>query len=123
MAGEVAHIQVFGQHIILLNSTKAAIEMLDKKSVKYSDRAVPPFVGDLLGNRHSLPLLSYGDTFRETRKRFHRIIGTRAAVEEFSDIKSMEIHKFLKRVLADPERLAAHLRMYVEYVLYLLGVH
>ena len=123
MPGEIAHIQVFGQHIIILNSTKAAVEMFDKKSVKYSDRAVLPFVGDLLGNRHSLPLLSYGDTFRETRKRFHRVIGTRAAVEEFSHIESMEIHKFLKRVLSDPERLVAHLRMYVEYFLQLPGVH
>ena len=87
--------------------------MLDKKSIKYSDRPVLPLVGDLLGCKHSLPLLSYGDTFRETRKWFHRIIGTRAAVEEFSDFESMEIHKFLKRVLADPERLADHLRMCV----------
>ncbi|KIM61701.1 hypothetical protein SCLCIDRAFT_865585 [Scleroderma citrinum Foug A] len=87
--------------------------MLDKKSAKYSDRPIFPFVGDLLGCKHSLALLSYGDTFRETRKHFHRIIGTRAAVEEFSDVESMEIHKFLKRVLADPERLVNHLRLTV----------
>ena len=87
--------------------------MLDKKSIKYSDRPILPFVGDLLGCKHSLPLLSYGETLRETRKRFHRIIGTRAAVEEFNDIQSMEIHKFLKRALADPERLVDHIRLCV----------
>ena len=107
------HVHIFGQHLIILNSSKVAVEMLDKKSIKYSDRPILPFVGDLLGCKHSLPLLSYGETFREIRKRFHRIIGTRAAVEEFSDIQSMEIHKFLKRVLADPERLIDHIRLCV----------
>ena len=87
--------------------------MLDKKSAKYSDRPIFPFVSDLLGCKHSLPLLPYGDTFRETRKRFHRIIGTRTAVEGFSDVESTETHKFLKRVLADPERLDDHIRMCV----------
>ncbi|KIM62440.1 hypothetical protein SCLCIDRAFT_24975 [Scleroderma citrinum Foug A] len=113
LLGTMPEASIFGQHLIILNSSKAAIEMLDKKSIKYSDRPVLPLVGDLLGCKHSLPLLSYGDTFRETRKWFHRIIGTRAAVEEFSDFESMEIHKFLKRVLTDPERLADHLRMTV----------
>ena len=88
--------------------------MLDKKSIKYSDRPVLPFLGDLIGCKRSLALLQYGDIFRETRKRFHRIIGTRAAVEEFSDVKAMEIHKFLQRTLASPDRLADHIRLYVE---------
>ncbi|KAL4069081.1 cytochrome P450 [Scleroderma citrinum] len=109
--GDIVHIHVFGQHIILINSAKTAVEMLDKKSVKYSDRPVLPLAGDLLGCKRSLPLLSYGDTFRETRKRFHRTIGTRAAVEEYSDIETIEIHRFLKRVLAKPEQLVAHIRL------------
>ena len=91
--------------------------MLDKKSTKYSDRPVPTFVGDILGCKHSLPLLSYGDTFRETRKRFHRIVGTRASVEAYGDTEAVETHKFLKRVLANPDRLADHIRLYVEYFL------
>jgi len=78
--------------------------------------------GDLLGCKDSLPLLQYGDHFRETRKQFHRVIGTRTAIEAYHDLESVEIHKFLKRVLADPEQLVAHIRMYVGYfiVLYCL---
>ncbi|KAL4068362.1 cytochrome P450 [Scleroderma yunnanense] len=111
--GDIVHIQVFGQHIVLLNSAKAAVEMLEKKSVKYSNRPVLPFAGDLVGFKYILPLLSYGDGFRETRKWFHRIIGTRAAVEQYSDIETVEIHRFLKHVLTDPEWLATHIRMTV----------
>lgn len=71
--------------------------------------------GDLVGCKDSLPLLQYGDRFREARKQFHRVIGTRTAIEAYHGIESVEIHKFLKRVLTDPERLVAHIRMYVGY--------
>ncbi|KAL4069080.1 cytochrome P450 [Scleroderma citrinum] len=111
--GDIVHIHVFGQHIIILNSAKIAVEMLDKKGANYSDRPVLPFAGDILGFKYSLGLLSYGDSFREIRKRFHRIVGTRSAVEKYSDIETMEIRRFLKRVLAEPERLAAHIQLTV----------
>ncbi|KAL4061713.1 cytochrome P450 [Scleroderma yunnanense] len=109
--GDITHIQVFGRHIILLNSVEAAVEMLDKKSAKYSDRPVFPMAGDLVGCKDSLPLLSYGDRFREIRKHFHRVIGTRTAIEEYYGIKAVEIHKFLRRILIDPERLDTHIRV------------
>ncbi|KAL4079445.1 cytochrome P450 [Scleroderma citrinum] len=111
--GDITHIQIFGQHIIFLNSVEAAVEMLDKKSAKYSDRPVLQMAGELIGCKGSLPLLPYGDRFRETRKQFHRVIGTRTTMEAYHDIKAVEVHKFLKRVLADPERLAIHIRMTV----------
>ncbi|KAL4061719.1 cytochrome P450, partial [Scleroderma yunnanense] len=111
--GDITHIQVFGRHIILLNSVEAAVEMLDKKSAKYSDRPVFPMAGDLVGCKDSLPLLSYGDRFREIRKHFHRVIGTRTAIEEYYGIKAVEIHKFLRRILIDPERLDTHIRVTV----------
>ena len=98
------------------------MEMLDKKGIKYSDRPTLPFLGDLLGVKRSLALLPYGDIFRETRKRFHRIIGTRAAVEEFSDVEVMATRQFLQRTLADPDRLVDHLRLYVEHFLNCTGI-
>jgi hypothetical protein len=39
------HISVFGTHIVILNSVKAANDLLDGRSAIYSDRCVPaPFV-------------------------------------------------------------------------------
>jgi len=78
-----------GKHIVVLNSVKAAIEMLDKKSSKYSDRPILPMCGELVGCKYGLALLPYGDLFRETR---------------------MEVHKFLRRVHERPEQLAMHIR-------------
>ncbi|OAX39032.1 hypothetical protein K503DRAFT_799959 [Rhizopogon vinicolor AM-OR11-026] len=46
--GDILHIEVLGKHIIVLNSTKTATEILDKKSSVYSDRPVFP-MAELVG--------------------------------------------------------------------------
>ncbi|KAG1746004.1 cytochrome P450 [Suillus paluster] len=52
--GDISHVEVLGQHIIVLNSVKTAMEMLDKKSSVYSDRPVFPTGGELCGWKHSV---------------------------------------------------------------------
>ncbi|KAG2046757.1 cytochrome P450 [Suillus hirtellus] len=64
--GNISHIEVVGQHIVVLNSVKAAIDMLDKKSTLYSDRPIFSVGGELVGWKHSLTLLPDGDRFRHT---------------------------------------------------------
>ncbi|KAG2156217.1 cytochrome P450 [Suillus clintonianus] len=108
--GDISHIEVLGQHIIVLNSVKTALEILDKKGSMYSDRPILPMGGELCGWKHTLVLLPYGDRMREYRKNFHRIIGTRAAIDTYHPIEEIETHRFLKRVLAKPDQLQAHVR-------------
>ena len=110
LSGDISHIEIMGRHIVVLNSAKEATEMLDKKSSKYSDRPVFHMAGNLIGFKYSLPLLRYGDRFRESRRQFHRFIGTRAMLKTYHDIQQLEVHRFLKRVYARPEQLAMHIR-------------
>ncbi|KAG1741078.1 cytochrome P450 [Suillus lakei] len=108
--GDISHVEVLGQHIIVLNSVKKAMELLDKKSSLYSDRPVLQMSGELVGWKHSLGLLSCGDCFRWYRKQIHRVIGNRAAVDVYNPIEEIETRRFLKRVFAKPEQLQAHIR-------------
>ena len=41
-AGDVIHLDVFGQPMIILGSHEAAIDLLEKRSANYSDRAPSP---------------------------------------------------------------------------------
>ena len=84
--------------------------MLEKKSSSYSDRPVLPMGGELVGWKNTLVLLPYGDRFREYRKNFARVIGSRAAMETYRPIEEVETHRFLQRVLAKPTELAQHVR-------------
>ncbi|KAG1785476.1 cytochrome P450 [Suillus plorans] len=110
LQGDVPHIEVLGQHVIVLNSVKTAMELLDKKSSVYSDRPVLPMCGELVGWKRSLGFLSHGDRFRCYRKNMHRVIGSRTAMEVYNPLEEVETHRFLKRVLAKPEQLQAHIR-------------
>ncbi|KAG1855191.1 cytochrome P450 [Suillus subalutaceus] len=108
--GDITHIEVLGRHIVVLNSVKTAMEMMDSKSTLYSDRPVLPMAGELVGWKDSLPFLPYGDRFRRYRRNFHRVIGSRAAVDVYNEIEEVETHRFLKRVLAKPDQLQEHVR-------------
>ncbi|KAL4062156.1 cytochrome P450 [Scleroderma citrinum] len=108
--GDISHIEILGKHIVVLNSVKEAQAMLDKKNSKYSDRPGFPMGGELAGCKYFLPLVGDGNRSRETRRQFHRSIGTHAAIRAYHDIEYLEVHKFLKRVYEHPERLAIHVR-------------
>ncbi|KAF5335273.1 hypothetical protein D9758_016229 [Tetrapyrgos nigripes] len=46
---DVLHIEVLGDHTIVLNSMKAVMEIFDKRSALYSDRPHLPMINDLMG--------------------------------------------------------------------------
>ncbi|KAG1817986.1 cytochrome P450 [Suillus subaureus] len=108
--GDITHIEVLGRHIIVLNSVKIAMEMMDRKSTLYSDRPVFPMVGELVGWKDSLAFLSHGDQLRRQRRNLQRVIGSRAAVDVYNAIEEVETLRFLKCVLAKPDRLREHIR-------------
>lgn len=108
--GDISHVEVLGQHIVVLNNVDLAMELLDKKSSSYSDRPVLPMGGELVGWKNTLVLLPYGDRLREYRKHFARVIGSRAAMSTYHPIEEIETHRFLQRVLAKPAELAQHVR-------------
>ncbi|KAG2064898.1 cytochrome P450 [Suillus decipiens] len=108
--GDITHIEVLGRHIIVLNSVKTAMEMMDSKSTLYSDRPILPMAGELVGWKDSLPFLPYGDRFRQQRRNFYKVIGSRAAVNVYNEIEEVETRRFLKRVLAKPDQLQEHVR-------------
>lgn len=43
IAGDVMSFRLFGKVVVVLNSIKAAKDLLEKKGDVYSDRSVPPF--------------------------------------------------------------------------------
>ena len=103
-------VSIFGQQMIIVNSAKTAIEMLDKKSSIYSDRPIMQMGGELVGWKNTLVLIPYGERFRNYRKLFHQIIGTASSMSRFHSAEEAETRKFLKSVLANPDDLATHVR-------------
>ncbi|KDQ57072.1 hypothetical protein JAAARDRAFT_35668 [Jaapia argillacea MUCL 33604] len=108
--GDLVSITLMGQTMIIVNSGKLAIDMLDRKSAIYSDRPVFPMGGEIIGWRDTLALTRYGQRFRDIRRMFHQIIGTKAIMSQFIPIEEQATHRFLKRVLKSPKDIAKHIR-------------
>lgn len=108
--GDISSVTILGQTIIVLNSVRAAIDMLEKKSSTYSERPVFPMGGELVGWENTLVLLQYGDRFRTFRKTFHNMIGTQSVMKKYHPIEELEMKRFLRRVLSTPSLLAEHVR-------------
>ena len=70
----------------------------------------------LVGWRNTLVLVPYGNRFREYRRYFHQLIGSRHSMEVFHPTEELETHIFLQKVLAKPADLAAHIRRYVSCI-------
>jgi hypothetical protein len=99
-----------GQPIIILNSVELAVDILDKKSSIYSDRAPLQMAGELIGWKNNLGLVPYGDRFRHFRRLLHQSVGTASSLKRLQPLEESENHRFLRRVMDRPADLAAHIR-------------
>ena len=108
--GDIISVNVLGQPIIIIQSPRIANDLLEKRSVVYSDRPVLMMGGELVGWKNTLALISSGKRFREYRKMIFRVIGTRRNVTQYHPLEERETRRFLGRVLAHPDQLTAEIR-------------
>ncbi|KAF7348418.1 Cytochrome P450 [Mycena sanguinolenta] len=66
--GDIVHAQMFGNHILILNSVKAATELLEKRAILYSDRPAIPMI-PLLAAAIIMATV-YGHDIQTTHDRF-----------------------------------------------------
>ncbi|RWA07492.1 hypothetical protein EKO27_g7615 [Xylaria grammica] len=86
-----------------------ALELLEKKSLIYSGR--PNFVfADMIGWTETTPLLQYNKKHRLSRKQTHTFVGTQSAAGHYLGLQEMEAHRFLFRILQEPDLFLQHLR-------------
>ncbi|TFY66488.1 hypothetical protein EVG20_g4599 [Dentipellis fragilis] len=109
--GPIMHISLLGQHIIILDTLKAASALLDGKSNIYSDRPVFQMASETMGLKLALVLAPYGPRMREFRRLMHRLFGTHATLQPYHESIEVETSRFLVRLLDAPEHFREHVRL------------
>ncbi|KAJ8520800.1 hypothetical protein ONZ45_g2406 [Pleurotus djamor] len=113
--GDVMHLKVLNQNIIILNSVKAASELLDKRGALYSDR--PRFiVFEMLGWTRDLGFFGYGEDFRKHRKLFHSYFRQEACYQ-FQQVQLESTHILIRELLKNEGRHDFLLNRYATSVL------
>ncbi|KIJ46878.1 hypothetical protein M422DRAFT_164665 [Sphaerobolus stellatus SS14] len=103
--GDVVHVSAFGHHIIVLNSFKAARDLLDLRSTKYSSRPYVPMLHDpeLMDAGWSFTFMTYEDPRWKRHRRLFVEHFNASAVRSFEAQQLKGSHALLRSLLAHNE--------------------
>ncbi|KAN0084483.1 Cytochrome P450 [Tylopilus felleus] len=113
--GDIIYSRLLGNDIIIINSEKVARELLERRSLNYSDR---PYLitNELCGTDFNTVLLPYGDSWRLHREFFHRTFRSEV-VSRFRPLQFRKSCELLQQLLAAPDRFSGHVFEYTASVI------
>ncbi|KAF9461977.1 cytochrome P450 [Collybia nuda] len=110
--GPLVYLRIFKTRVLVLNTAKSALDLLEARSAIYSDRPTSWSTSALGGKRQIIfGMSSQNRRFRIYRKALHIGLNIRA-VQDYSPIQVQETHTFLKSLLKSPENVFAHIRRF-----------
>jgi len=108
--GDILSFHIFGQVIVVLNTAKAAKDLLDKRGDVYSDRPPIPFA-EMAGWDWPLVIARCNDRWRQGRRLLDRGLGP-GATASYRPMLQARAHKLLSRLLANPQKWQAHIDLF-----------
>ncbi|KAK2037953.1 cytochrome P450 [Colletotrichum somersetense] len=106
--GPISSVTVAGQTLVLIHDEEAAFNLLERTSLKTSNRPTQPFAVNHCGFGDFLPVLQYSSRLRQQRKLVHQVLGTAKSVSKFRKVQDRESCRFLLRILNRPDGLITH---------------
>ncbi|TBU36865.1 cytochrome P450 [Dichomitus squalens] len=117
--GDIIHLRVLGQHIVVLGSAQAIYDYLEKRSANTSDRVQSPMI-ELSGASFNLAFMPYGQRWRRHRRSlwqyFHR-----EATEGYKTTQQSAAHIFLHELCERPSDLRDIIRLNFASVIMKIG--
>ena len=102
--GDVFGLNVAGTTMVVVNSYQRAVDIFDKRSAIYSDRATIPMAGKMMGWEGNLAFKPYKEkSFKQGRRLFQQEFGTYATIKKFHPQEEAESVNLLDRLLKEPE--------------------
>ncbi|KAI0093002.1 cytochrome P450 [Irpex rosettiformis] len=113
--GDVFQLNVLGKPIVVINSEKAAMELMEKRSAIYSDRPpMPLFERD--GWKDGVVAAKYGPLLTRQRKMFHSPLA-KGTMPEYEAVQEQEVNFLLQGLLDEPHECRRLFRLYTSSIL------
>ncbi|KAJ7618782.1 cytochrome P450 [Roridomyces roridus] len=106
---DIIHLDLAGTSFVVLSSSEAAEELLEKRGSIYSDRPTFPMY-ELMEWTFILVLLKYGDRWRTQRRLFNEHLNINAS-HNFRPQQRTAAHSLLRRLLHTPNDFLQHVRL------------
>ncbi|KAI0306165.1 cytochrome P450 [Multifurca ochricompacta] len=107
IGSDIIHTELFGTHIIVLNSSKVANDLLEKRSSIYSDR-----YAQIKDRKWVINLFPYCDKWRNWYKTFHAHFKP-TMIHKYHPIEVKAAQHLLRSLFDTPEDFMQHLRRMV----------
>ncbi|KAH9022346.1 cytochrome P450 [Lactarius pseudohatsudake] len=120
--GEMMFVSALGQGVLVINSARVAIDLLEKRSTIYSNRPHYISASDFSTKNLMLSLASYGDLCR----RFRRLAVegfSKSAVRHFRPIQGREALMLALALMKNPSTLEKHLQRHAGSVMLSVNYH
>lgn len=72
VASDIVYVKVMGTHILVLNTLETSMDLLDRRSTKYSSRHWFVMAQELAGWKWLPGMMPYGKAWHERRKLFQK---------------------------------------------------
>ncbi|KZP23290.1 cytochrome P450 [Athelia psychrophila] len=106
---DIIYLNVFGTQMVVTNTLKSTLDLLERRSSKYSSRPRMTMLAELMGYDWSFALLPYGDEWRAHR-RLAAIEFDARTIPKFNPAFTRNAHGLLRRLLESPEAWNQHIR-------------
>ncbi|KAG7086779.1 hypothetical protein E1B28_002709 [Marasmius oreades] len=107
--GDIFTFHVLGSRTIVLNSYKAIMELLDRRSHNYSDRPYQPMLNDLVRWKWMFAFMHYSDWWRLHRRTFHQFFQPRV-VSDYYEIQKERTSLLIQNLATSPKDFFEHVR-------------
>ncbi|KZT05260.1 cytochrome P450 [Laetiporus sulphureus 93-53] len=116
--GDIIYARVLQKHIVILNSVRAARDLLEKRGATYSDRPRFVLLSELIESvKPNILLMSVGDEWRKHRKWFQTTLSSRVSLDGYRPMQRREVVKLLSNMIQTPQDFLSHLKRYTAGVL------
>ncbi|KAI0348399.1 cytochrome P450 [Trametopsis cervina] len=106
---DIIRLNVLGTNLIILNSAQAVSDLLEKRSLNYSDRHRMVMLNELIGFGWATTFIGYGTLWKDHRRAFHQYMGPET-IKQFRPVEESGTAVFLEKLLLRPEGFMDHLR-------------
>ena len=107
--GDLIYLRVFGNPIMVINSSEVAEELLEKRSSIYSSRPVRTMVTELMGWDWLFSSMQYDQRWRDHRTLFHQHFRPNM-ISQYHPVIVEETHVLMRNLLKSPGDFAHHIR-------------
>ncbi|KAF9807410.1 hypothetical protein IEO21_08237 [Rhodonia placenta] len=110
--GDVVYARLCRKHFVILNSLRAAQDLMEKRGAIYSDRPELVLLNNIYEWKPILSILPFGDDWRHQRRWMQDVLQTRNVLLSYRPLQRSGVDKLIARLAISPGSFLNHIKRY-----------